>query len=151
MSRSEDKPAKAVAWLEGTARYLVYYEDTDFSGYVYHANYLKYFERAREELVGLDYVKELYKQGLHFVVARIELAYHAPARHADTVEVRTKMRLSESPLCLVEQEATLVGGAKLVTGKIKLVVVDGSGEALRLPPDVVAYFKGLAERAGTQA
>jgi acyl-CoA thioester hydrolase len=138
-------------WLEGKSRYPVFYEDTDFSGYVYHANYLKYFERGREELVGLAYVRELYERGIHFVVARMELAFHAPARHGDTVEVRTRMRLSGSPITLVEQEAWCVptkpadkDGVKLVTTTIKLVAVDKSGEAIRIPLDVAERFAAMA-------
>src|SRR5437868_2691039 len=113
-------------WLTGTANFTVYYEDTDFSGYVYHANYLKYFERAREELVGIAHVKDLYQRGIHYVVARMELSFHAPARHGDVVTVRTRMRVSPSPVGLVEQVASLAeSGTKLVSAKIKLVSVDG--------------------------
>src|SRR4051812_11320675 len=97
-------PSSVPAWLSGSVRYPVYYEDTDFSGFVYHANYLKFFERGREELVGRDYVRALYERGLHYVVARMELAFHQPARHGDVIEIRTRMRLSESPIVLVEQE-----------------------------------------------
>lgn len=135
-------------WLTGNARFPVYYEDTDFSGYVYHANYLKYFERAREELVGIDHVKSLYQRGIHYVVARMELSFHAPARHGDIVEIDTKMRISPSPVGLVEQVAKLAnGGTKLVTAKIKLVSIDGSGEATRVPSDVLEYYR---ERASTK-
>jgi acyl-CoA thioester hydrolase len=127
----------------------VYYEDTDFSGYVYHANYLKYFERGREELVGLDYVRALYERGLHFVVARMDLSFHAPAKHGDLIEIQTRMRLSASPIGVVEQTAVKIlksGKApeKLVSANIKLVAVDGTGEAMRLPQDVMDYFDGLA-------
>ena len=136
-------------WLVGAARFPVYYEDTDFSGYVYHANYLKYFERGREELVGLPFVRELYERGIHYVVARMELAFHVPARHGDLIEIATRMRLSHSPIGLVEQEARRVSRTgddpptKLVTAKIKLACVDKSGEAIRVPDDVVAHFRSL--------
>lgn len=138
-------------WLTGLARFPVYYEDTDFSGYVYHANYLKYFERGREELVGIPFVKELYERGIHYVVARMELAFHRPARHGDVIEIDTRMRLSASPIGLVEQEARLAAAApgdapvKLVTAKIKLACVDKTGEAVRVPDDVIAYFQQLRD------
>ena len=136
-------------WLEGKVRYPVYYEDTDFSGYVYHANYLKYFERGREELVGLPYVRDLYQRGVHFVVARMDLAFHAPAKHGDIIEVATRMRLSASPIGVVEQTASRLrtdGKApeKLVTANIKLVAIDQTGDAIRVPQDVMDYFDGLA-------
>jgi acyl-CoA thioester hydrolase len=131
-------------WLTGNVRFPVYYEDSDFSGYVYHANYLKYFERAREELVGIPHVKSLYQRGIHYVVARMELSFHAPARHGDLVEVATRMRISPSPVGLVEQVARLgEGGTKLVSAKIKLVAVDATGEATRVPEDVLAFYREL--------
>ncbi len=140
-------------WLEGKASFPVYYEDTDFSGYVYHANYLKYFERGREELVGLEFVRALFERGIHYVVARCELSYHAPAKHGALIEISTRMRLSMSPVGLVEQEAWSVPRAgaegkrvKLVTAKIKLVAVDREGQSIRVPEDVAAYFKDLQDK-----
>lgn len=136
-------------WIEGTARFPVYYEDTDFSGYVYHANYLKYFERGREELVGLPFVRELYERGIHYVVARMEISFHLPAGHGDVIEILTKMRLSTSPITVVEQEAYRVPAAagqplqKLVSAKIKLACVDKQGQTTRVPDDVIARFREL--------
>lgn len=141
------------AWLEGKAQFPVYYEDTDFSGYVYHANYLKYFERGREELVGLEFVREMFLRGVHYVVARCDMSFHAPAGHGDLIEVSTRMRLSLSPVSLVEQEAWKVprnGDAfkpvKLVSAKIKLVAVNKNGESIRIPDDVADYFRKLYEK-----
>jgi acyl-CoA thioester hydrolase len=139
-----------VRFIEGRVRFPVYYEDTDFTGFVYHANYLKYFERAREELVGLDYVKELYKRGLHYVVARMSLSFHEPARHGDLIEIHSKLELSPSPITNVTQIASVVDRedkklpVKLVTAQIKLVAINNDGEATRLPEDVAAFFESLA-------
>jgi acyl-CoA thioester hydrolase len=138
-------------FIEGRIRFPVYYEDTDFTGYVYHANYLKFFERAREELVGLDYVKELYIKGFHYVVARMNLSFHEPAKHGDLLEIETKLELSPSPVTNVTQIAFLIDRAgkkkpiKLVTAQIKLVGINNEGEATRPPADVAAYFELLAE------
>lgn len=58
----------------------VYYEDTDLSGAVYHANFLKYFERAREHLLGPDELVRLWRDaGIGFVVYRCELRFREPA------------------------------------------------------------------------
>lgn len=137
----------ATGWVMGTTVYPVYYEDTDFSGYVYHANYLKYFERGREELVGLDYVRALYERGFHYVVSRVELKYHAPARHGDQIEIVTKLKMSESPVSEVQQTASkiLAEGQreKLVSGTIKLVAVNQQGKAIRVPQDVLDHFASL--------
>jgi acyl-CoA thioester hydrolase len=137
-------------WLEGRHQFPVYYEDTDFSGYVYHANYLKYFERAREELVGLQYVKEMYARGVHYVVYKMDLTFQAPARHGDIITVDTRMRLSESPRGQVEQACKLIDPENpdkepivLCHANIKLAAVNSQGEAIRVPKDVVEHFAGL--------
>lgn len=153
MTTSKRRDPEDGLWLKGKVRYSVYYEDTDFSGFVYHANYLKYFERAREELVGMPYLKHLFERGLHYVVARIEVAYHYPAKHADIVEIETEMEIAETPVSLVKQTAFRVpqteGGERirLCTGKIKLVAVNNAGEIARIPPDVAEWFlKRVAEQ-----
>ena len=62
----------------------IYYEDTDFSGLVYHANYLKYCERAREHLLGRDRLVRMWSEtGMGFVVYRAELQFREPARFGD--------------------------------------------------------------------
>ena len=79
----------------------VYYEDTDASGVVYHANYLRYFERARSEWVrerGLDQERLRIEQGLAFTVASLSVEYLRPARLGDeltaSVEVKQRKRAS---------------------------------------------------------
>jgi len=65
--------------LTHTNIYNIYYEDTDFSGFVYHANYLKFFERSRSDLMGISALKELFDAGYHFVVSKAVLDFKAPA------------------------------------------------------------------------
>ena len=68
----------------------IYYEDTDCVGIVYHSNYLKYFERGRELLLGQDELVELFdSSGRSFVVVNVKIAYKRAARHGDVLEVRT--------------------------------------------------------------
>ena len=71
----------------------IYYEDTDLAGVVFYANYLKFYERGRTELVralGLDQAV-LIEQGLAFAVARCEVDYLKPARFNDALEVVTEV------------------------------------------------------------
>jgi acyl-CoA thioester hydrolase len=71
----------------------IYYEDTDLAGVVFYANYLRYYERGRTELVralGLDQAV-LIEQGLAFAVARAEVDYLKPARFNDALEVVTEV------------------------------------------------------------
>ncbi len=68
----------------------IYYEDTDFSGVVYHPNFLKYFERAREQVIGANELKRLWhSDGIGFAVYRSELTCQEGVEFADILDVRT--------------------------------------------------------------
>jgi acyl-CoA thioester hydrolase len=90
-------PLPASGVFDGKAHLLpvrVYYEDTDFTGVVYHANYLRYFERGRSEFLRLAGVSHTELRGLDdpmaFVVARMEIDFVKPARIDDALVVRTE-------------------------------------------------------------
>jgi acyl-CoA thioester hydrolase len=118
----------------------IYYEDTDFSGYVYHANYLKYMERAREHLLGPEALRDMYTTtGVGFVVYKAELAFQEPARFADVLEVRTVVSRSSEWRALFQQDVHRQrDGAVLVKGTVQLVCVDGAGKLVKLPPHIIA-------------
>ena len=72
----------------------VYYEDTDAAGIVFYANYLKFMERARTEwlrLQGFDHIALLQDHGVLFVVARLNIRYHQPARLDDLLFVDARV------------------------------------------------------------
>jgi acyl-CoA thioester hydrolase len=72
----------------------IYYEDTDATGIVYHANYLKFFERARSEYLCHEgfYHQELAKKDISFVVSKISVDYLLPAELEQTLYVETKIK-----------------------------------------------------------
>ena len=79
---------------EQRLRVRVYYEDTDASGVVYHANYLKYFERARTEWLearGLDHRRLAIAEGIVFTLADARIVFQRPARLDDRLDVTTKI------------------------------------------------------------
>ena len=120
----------------------VYYEDTDFTGYVYHANYLKYFERAREELLGVEQLVALYRErGIGFVVYKAELNFREPAYHGDILEVRTSGG-SESPYRAVFDHTVVRRGSEtpLVQGKVQMVAVDTNGKLVALPEPIAGWL-----------
>ena len=135
---------------EGTLRdrvdFFVYYEDTDFSGFVYHANFLKFFERAREHLIGIDALKRWYLDGVHFVVSKALVDFHAPARHGDKIAILSDVQFSRSPRLPFNHEAWLVeNGAltkKLVSGFVHIVALNREHRPLRLPDALIAHFRG---------
>jgi tol-pal system-associated acyl-CoA thioesterase len=116
----------------------VYYEDTDLSGSVYHANYLKFFERAREHVIGPEVLRRLHEQrGLGFVVYEADLSFKRSAKLGDQLEVRTRVSRESDFRAIFEQDAyPLDGEDPYVESTIELVCVDENEDLVPLP-DVV--------------
>ena len=125
--------------LEHRFQVQVYYEDTDHSGVVYHANYLRYFERAREHLLGVEHLVALHKnQGIGFVVYKADLTYKKGAEFGDNITIVTTLKVESEYRLLFFQNAILTdGGAPLVLGRIELVCVGPTRALVRLPPLVM--------------
>ena len=120
----------------------IYYEDTDVSGLVYHANYLKYFERAREHLLGVEELVRLWKvDGIGFVVYQCKMKFREGARFGDALEVRTTVRKASDYRAIFDQQVWRPGGERaLVEGEVDLCCVDADGQLVRLPPKVLALL-----------
>lgn len=123
----------------------VYYEDTDLAGIVYYANYLKFIERARSELIrerGVDQLALKAETGLVFAVRRVEADYLAPARFDDLLTVRTEIaELSGARLCL--RQCVLRQDEVLFDAVVMLAVLAESGRPVRLPADIRRKLNGL--------
>ena len=86
----------------------VYYEDTDLSGVVYHANYLRWFERARSDmlrLLGIDQRAAAEAAEGHYAVADIAIRYAAPARLDDAVTIASRATQARAASVVIEQRA----------------------------------------------
>ncbi len=114
----------------------VYYEDTDFSGFVYHASYLRFMERGRTEMLRelAGDQSELHREadGLVFVVRRMEIDYLKPARMDDMLTVLTSTRELRGASMHLHQEV-LRGDDRLVRASVVVACVRES-RAIRLPP-----------------
>lgn len=123
---------------------FVYYEDTDFSGFVYHANYLKFFERGREHLIGIDYLREQFKSGIHFVVAKCQMEFHRPAAHGDQLIITTDCHFSRSPMLHFNHKAYRINtdGQRelLVSASVQAACLNAANRPTRLPQNVMTYF-----------
>lgn len=117
----------------------IYYEDTDHSGLVYHANYLKYFERAREHLLGVPELVKLYEDGVGFVVYRCELAFKQGAVFGDTLEIRTTAAL-ESDYRVAFKQDVYRGETLLVKGVVEMVCLGRDKEIVSIPENVLAHL-----------
>ena len=117
----------------------IYYEDTDAAGVVYHANYLKYLERARTEYFrerGL-LVAELAASGLVFPVVRMEVDFIAPARHDDLLSIVTEpVKSGGSSFSLRQQIYRTDDDRLLVNALVKLACVGPDLKARRIPAEV---------------
>jgi 4-hydroxybenzoyl-CoA thioesterase/acyl-CoA thioester hydrolase len=118
----------------------VYIEDTDAGGIVYYVNYLKYFERARTELIrslGVDKTAVM-EDGSVFVVTSASINYHAPARLDDQLESVAEV-VSSGAATIEFRQSVVRSGIELATGQVMVALTDGSsGKSKRMP-------KGLRE------
>lgn len=122
----------------------IYYEDTDLSGSVYHANYLRYFERAREHLLGPAELVRLWRdEGIGFVVYKCELSFREPATLGDMLEVRTSVKMESDFRAVFYQSVWRAGGKQAMTeGTVQLVCVDRSNKLVALPAGVREKIRG---------
>jgi len=118
----------------------VYYEDTDCQGVVYHANYLKFLERARTEFLAArgTPVQEAAQQGYLFVVYRIDATFRAPARLGDSLEVVTSARVTSSYRVTFDQRIELARqpGKALLKAEVEVVCIDPKDGNLRPIPEL---------------
>jgi len=127
---------------EGGRRHVlpirVYFEDTDFSGLVYHGSYIRWCERGRSDflrLIGNDHRALLEGPGERepaaFVVRRMALEFLKPARIDEVLEVTTRAKATTAAALTLDQRISR-DGAELFTAEVAVVLVSRSGKPLRL-------------------
>ncbi len=139
--------------MEGREHVLavrVYYEDTDFSGFVYHANYLKFCERGRSDFLRFA---NIHHHALHwgetggrsgFVVRRMECDWLKPAIIDDVLEVRTRLiEYRGARFELAQRILRASDDALLFTARVTAVLVDDKGRPRRLPEPMRSALSAL--------
>jgi acyl-CoA thioester hydrolase len=122
----------------------VYYEDTDFSGIVYHANYLKFCERGRSDLLRLIGIahRELGRTGLAFAVRRMNCEFLKPAVIDDLLEVVTRpAEIAGARLELTQ--AVMRADEILFTAAVTLALIDATSRPRRLPEALAVSLGAL--------
>ena len=112
----------------------VYYEDTDAGGMVYHANFLRFFERGRTELLiemGHDPAR-YHNDGLFFVVTRADVRFRHPAHLGDTLEVVTEIGEVKRASLLIKQTC-MHGDTVIAEADITVAFVNDKGRPVRMP------------------
>ena len=133
-------------------RLRVYYEDTDAAGIVYYANYFKFAERARTEMlrsVKIDQNALYTKTGVRFVVRSCAIDYLSPARLDDELEVHTKIQCVKGASLTALQTVRRARDA-VVSLKLIIACIGRCGRPKRLPEEVASGLQSYVQvRQGT--
>lgn len=120
----------------------VYYEDTDMGGIVYHANYLRYIERARS-----DWVRQLGNDqnamraaGIVWVVRKIEAEYLSTARFEDRLDIATTIRSLSGARLTMDQLVTR-DETPIFRAVVTAVCMNSAGQPVRLPAEIRALLQ----------
>ncbi len=117
----------------------IYYEDTDFSGVVYHANYLRFMERGRSDYLRLMGVHHhelaASKEPVSWAVMRMEIDFLKPARIDDALEVHTAYT-KLTGASIYAQQSIKRGDEELVRADLQAACVTPNGRAARIPRTV---------------
>ena len=119
----------------------VYYEDTDFSGNVYHAAYLHFFERGRTEFLrerGVHH-SELVQDGVAFAVRSMTVDFKAAAHIDDLLEVVTEVS-SLTPARLNLKQSISRDGIEITRADVQVVAIKTSGGVARLPRELLGLL-----------
>lgn len=123
----------------------VYFEDTDAGGVVYHANYLRFMERARSDMMrvaGVDQRGALERGDGNYVVAAMDLRFRAPARLDDDLLVVSRVAEMRGALCAVHQRV-MRGTETLVEADVSVALIGSNGRPKRQPRQWIDIFERL--------
>jgi acyl-CoA thioester hydrolase len=126
----------------------VYFEDTDAYGIVYYANYLKFMERARSDMiraVGVDQAAELRRSGSAYAVVEVDIKYRRPGKLGDDLQVVS--RVEQVRASSVDIHQRVMRGTELLTdATVTAAFLDGAGQPRRQPADWVEKFKAITSQ-----
>jgi acyl-CoA thioester hydrolase len=123
----------------------VYYEDTDFTGVVYHARYLHFFERGRTDYLRLSGVHHAALDAgetgekLAWIVRRMEIDFKSPARIDDVLTIETRTE-AISGARIVMRQVILRGDKELATAKVEAALINNDGRPRRFPKSWISLF-----------
>ncbi len=136
-------PTPASGCFDGKAHLLpvrVYYEDTDFTGVVYHASYVRFFERGRTDflrLAGVGHTELLQLDPpLAFVGVRLAIDFVRPARIDEALQVRTLYKVARGARFEIDQ-ALWRGDDRIAAAEVHAACIDLAGRPRRLPAEVM--------------
>lgn len=135
-----------LGWFEGRVHFYpinVFYEDTDFSGLVYHANYLKYFERGRSsflKLIGVSHSDLWQDRQIAFTIRKFEIEYKAPAKIDDQLLIKTTYDKMTGARLFITQQC-LKSDKLIAQAKCEAACISSRGIPTRLPSEVRQFIE----------
>ena len=126
----------------------VYFEDTDTAGVVYYANYLKFMERARSDMiraVGVDQGEMLHGDGSAYYVAHVDIRYRRPARLGDDLQVVSTVQQVRASSVHIHQRV-MRGPELLADASVTAAFLDREGRPRRQPREWVEKFSEIIAR-----
>ena len=126
----------------------VYFEDTDAYGIVYYANYLKFMERARSDMiraVGVDQAAELRQSGSAYAVVEVDIKYRRPGKLGDDLQVVSRVEQVRASSVDIHQRV-MRGPEVLTDATVTAAFLDGEGRPRRQPGDWVEKFKAITSQ-----
>jgi acyl-CoA thioester hydrolase len=138
----------AIGRFEGLEHHFglrVYFEDTDLTGVVYHANYLRYMERARSDMLlaaGIDQRTTFEGGEGAYAVRGVRLDYRVPARLGEELNVASRL-ISMRAAAVVIQQRVMRGETIVATGEVEAAFVSPTGRPRRQPAAWIAAFEPL--------
>ena len=122
----------------------IYIEDTDFQGFVYHANYLKFFERARSDFLSSNKIsqKNLRINNLAFVVKKINLNYVSAAELGDDLIIKTSVEKKSDARMIFSQKIINLSNKNFVDGTIDICLINLiTKKPQKFPDDLLLIFE----------
>jgi len=126
----------------------VYFEDTDAYGIVYYANYLKFMERARSDMiraVGVDQAAELGSSGSAYAVVEVAIKYRRPAQLGDDLVVVSFVEQVRASSVDIHQRV-MRGPEVLTDATLTAAFLDGQGRPRRQPAEWVEKFTAITKQ-----
>ncbi len=153
--RLPDRPVPAAGRFIDAVHYFplrIYFEDTDLSGLVYHANYLRYMERARSDmlrLAGIDHRGNLDAGEGVYAVADLHIAYRRPARLDDDLTVVSRVTAVGAATCAIHQRV-MRGEEILTQADVTAAYLTPQGRPKRQPRSWIDIFSSLSRASSSQ-
>jgi acyl-CoA thioester hydrolase len=143
---AQDKPYRG-AFVDGTHRFAlrVYFEDTDAGGVVYYANYLRFMERARSDMLraaGIEQRKALDSGEGVYAVAEVAIKYRSPARLDDDLLILSEVREVRAASCIIHQRV-MRGNELLADALVTAAFLGTEGRPKRQPRAWAETFERL--------